>query len=158
MMTKAPKSNGEIAFPQYGEGNFLKFTVKDLIILEEEYGDGNYFSEVERLIDNASAKCIMNCIDLALKKKEGGINVASKVNWDDPGFALSDAGIPILDAICATMNGMTYEETLEIAERQRQLIQEAQVEAAKKSGGEETDPFPDLSALDALRPSGMPQA
>ena len=157
-MTKVPKSNGEIPFPQSGDGNFLKFSVNDLIILEEEYGDGNYFSEVERLIDNASAKCITFCINLAMKKKEAGINVASKVNWDNPGFALSEAGIPILDALCATMNGMTYGETLEIAERQRQLLMEAQAEAAKKSGGEETDPFPGLSALDALRPSGMPQA
>lgn len=157
-MGKAVKTNGEIPFPQSGDGNFFKFTVRDLLVLEEEYGEGNYFSEVERLIHNAGAKCFMLCVEVGLKHRKGDKVVPFEVDWDNPGVTIENAGIPILDAICATASGITYEEMLDRSEQQRLKIIQAQAEIEaksekdKKNSGEEgADPFGVSEVLDGLK-------
>lgn len=156
-MTEFTKLRGQVPFPLAGEDAFLQFTVLDLAKIEEVYGEGDYFEAVERLTGFASAKCIILCLSVSLKRYEGDKIVKVVVNWDDPGFTLKDVAPIILDAMCLSINGLTYKEVLEEAHKQQEQLLAAEEKLLDKTGGEEDDPFPGSEASEELKQSDTTQ-
>lgn len=126
----ATKWRGEIAFPALGKGMFISFPLEDLAELENLFGE-DFFGAIEKGAVRGSPGILMQCLSIGLKSRDAAGTI-SKV-WDgidkqaanEKGFKISDAGVPVMDAISISWLGKTYEE----------LVKEA-VEAQKKADAE----------------------
>lgn len=135
------KFRAEAPFPQAGEGAFFRFSVSDIISLEETYGVGEYFEHIHLGVNNQSASVIKSCVENGLKKRDGdGKAVPLSLDLDQIEFPLSDFFQPIMDALCLQATGMTYLEYLEEVMKLEAERDEAMEKLDK--GGKEPDPFP----------------
>lgn len=153
-MAEILKLKGQYPVPLLGDGVFFQFTAASIAKLEETYGEGNAFGELERLLNNGSVKCTILCCDVGLKKFEGDKIVKHEVDWDS-----TDTEVPIisfasiiLDAFCVSWAGKDYEAIVMEAVEQAEKIKAAEKKAIDE-GGEVTDPLKVKEAFDGLRPS-----
>lgn len=102
------KFKAEAPFPLAGKGAFFKFTVSDVIELEEKYGTSTYFEEIHIGLNAQSAKITKDCVTHGLKHRVDGKVTKLDFDLDQIDFALSEFFKPVMDALCLQAIGMDY--------------------------------------------------
>jgi hypothetical protein len=146
------KFRGEVAFPLAGEGAFIRFSWNDLVTLEREYGDAEYFGVIETKMALDSPSAIQFCLSVGLYQR-GPDNLVIRLTPDyfgDLGWNIQDAAPLIIDAVSQAHSGKTYAEVRAEAEKQNLLsaVQEAKMaKALKEAVDNDEDPFTVLKGL-----------
>lgn len=136
------KMNGEVPFPQAGEGCFICFPHSAIAKLEEIHGVGEYFEKIEMHLNNASSKTMIECLSVGLFRRNAeGKRERVPFDPDEISFPTSDAAVPILDALSLSSSGKTYEELVQAA-IERQAAMEAALNGMDEEVADdsETDP------------------
>ena len=131
------KFKAEAPFPLAGKGAFFKFTVSDIIELEEKYGTSKYFEEIEIGLNAQSGKIIKDCVTHGLKHRVDGKVAKLDFDLDQIEFALSEFFKPIMDALCLQALGMDYVGYIEEVIRLEEKRDKAMADIDKGD-----DPFP----------------
>jgi hypothetical protein len=146
----AIKLNGEVPFPQAGEGLFLCFTLRDIAKLEDIYGIGEYYGTIETNLRQGSGGTVMRCLEIGLKMRSPeGKRIQAKYDPDAMSFPASEAFMPIMDALSLGAAGLTYAEMLEQAAKAEEMLKEAIQSAAPKEEAE--SPLPDSEAQSVMK-------
>ena len=129
-----------IPFEEAGEGIFVHFSWDGIGKLEgltegKKIPGETWFGTVERLLLSGDVAALRQCLDVSLKIEgpEGKPIPAVAVDLDDPGFAITDAVTPILNALAYITYRKSYEEMIAEATAAR----EAAVEEARKAWQEQ---------------------
>lgn len=130
-MTQANKTRGEVAITEAGDGVVARFTMDALERLESKYGD-KYIEEVMKRLSNGQVSCYRICVEVAVTPAEA----VTRFPWN---IALERVQAYLLDALCLTVNGRTFEEQRQhedklFAERLEEVKKNPQLAARLFSG------------------------
>lgn len=139
----AIKMNGEVPFPEAGEGCFICFSLADIAALEEHYGVGAYYGTIEQNLREGSAATVIRCLKHGLKRRNAeGKRIRVELDVEEMSFPTTEAFMPIMDALSLGAAGQTYQEMLELAIE----AQKKAAEAAQGPEDEADNPLPDSAA------------
>lgn len=153
------KLRGEVPFSIAGEGAFFKFTISDLVELEESQGE-DFFSKLELAVQNSIPKVIAQAVIIGLRQRQPdgkSVKMYSKISdLDDIEYHLmNDAGLPLLNAVSLAVSGDDYDELLRrIAEAEQDQVNKA-AKSLKEASDEAGFPLDEKALVNAILGSGI---
>lgn len=127
-----------VPFPKAGKGFFLFFSMQSISEIEEVYGE-DYYGDVERLVNMGSAKCVMTCLNAALRSPDGEL-ARLDFNQKLP-FTFKDVGPAIMDALSFAVSGKSYAQLVAEIEKIRKQDEATRRKAMKEAAEKGNDPF-----------------
>ncbi len=149
------KLSHRVPLPKFGEGVYLFFSMQGISELEDIYGEGGYFEVIEQNLNNASAKTTINCLRASLMKD----NVKFDINFNlELPYQIDELALPLLDAMCLAIGGMTHTELREaaekrLAEQQARIKRLTDAELAREAAEKREDPFENSEDLSDSKPT-----
>lgn len=144
------KLRGEVPFSPAGEQAFFQFTVSEVVGLEQKYGE-DFFEKIELAARNNVFGVLTHCISTALKSRDANDRVTRiGEDIDNLPFHITEAALPILDAVSLAVANETYADLLKkIAEAQKEQVKKAAKEA-KEAADEAGVPLSEEALVNAI--------
>jgi len=144
------KLRGEVPFPPAGEGAFFCFSLSEAVGLEEKYGE-DFFEKIELAARNSVLGVLTHCVSVGLKSRDAGDRVIRiGENIDALPFHITEAAMPILDAVSFAVANESYADLLKkIADAQKEQVKNA-AKVAKEAADEAGVPLSEEALVNAI--------